>query len=105
MRLNVTIPHIQDLKFAVSKLRFVAYAKDEKLIAAYAKKRVDELQHVRVSFKTFSISPEDLLAFTFEASIGEVVGEVSAQAKAAGGEAPDDVAAKSVTAAEGVATE
>ncbi|KAM2937963.1 hypothetical protein FF1_037807 [Malus domestica] len=44
---------------------------------------------------SFSISPEDLLAFIFKASIGEVVGEVSAQTGAARGEAPD----------EGVATE
>ncbi|KAB2632286.1 hypothetical protein D8674_028533 [Pyrus ussuriensis x Pyrus communis] len=36
-------------------------------------------------FKTFSISSEDLFAFTFEASIGEVVEEVGAQAGAAGG--------------------
>ncbi|KAM1518062.1 hypothetical protein ACFX1Z_021067 [Malus domestica] len=50
---------------------------------------------------SFSISPKDLFAFTFKASIGEVVGEVSAQAGAAGGEAPDDAAAKSVTAVEG----
>ena len=54
---------------------------------------------------SFSISPEDLLAFTFKASIGEVVGEVRAQAGAAGGEAPNDAAAKSVMSAEGVATE
>ncbi|KAM2067358.1 hypothetical protein ACFX1T_043698 [Malus domestica] len=40
-----------------------------------------------------------------EASIGEVVGEVSAQTGAARGEASDDAAAKSVTAVEGVATE
>ena len=46
-----------------------------------------------------------MLAFTFKASIGEVVGEVSARIGAAGGEAPDDAAAKSVTAVEGVATE
>ncbi|KAM1786129.1 hypothetical protein ACFX12_038956 [Malus domestica] len=52
---------------------------------------------------SFSISPEDLLAFTFKASIGEVVGEVSAQTGAAGGEAPDDAAAKSVTAVEAYA--
>ncbi|KAB2600287.1 S2-RNase [Pyrus ussuriensis x Pyrus communis] len=36
-------------------------------------------------FKTFSISSEYLFAFTFEASIGEVLGEVGAQAGAAGG--------------------
>ncbi|KAM1617785.1 hypothetical protein ACFXTN_015131 [Malus domestica] len=52
---------------------------------------------------SFSISSEDLLAFTFKASIGEVVGEVSAQTGAAGGEAPDDAAAKSVTAVEAYA--
>ena len=45
---------------------------------------------------SFSISPEDLLAFIFKAFIGEVGGEVSAQTGAAGGEAPDDAAAKSV---------
>ena len=46
-----------------------------------------------------------MLAFTFKASIGEVVGEVCAQTGAAGGEAPDDAVAKSVTVVEGVATE
>ena len=35
-----------------------------------------------------------MLAFTFEASIGEVVEEVGAQARAAGGEALDDAAAR-----------
>ncbi|RXH90917.1 hypothetical protein DVH24_006862 [Malus domestica] len=72
------------------------------------KKEVDELQRVCVGlleenepsdFKTFFISPEDLLAFTFEASIGEVVGDVGAQAGA-----PDGAAAENVVAAEGVAT-
>ena len=29
------IPQIQDLEFAVSELRFTAYAKDEELIVAY----------------------------------------------------------------------
>ncbi|KAB2599775.1 hypothetical protein D8674_010046 [Pyrus ussuriensis x Pyrus communis] len=53
---------------------------DSELVALKGlKKEVDELQCVRV---------EDLLAFTFEASIGEVVEEV----------ALDDAAAKSVTA-------
>ena len=42
------IPQIQDLEFAVSELCFAVYAKDEKLIAAYTKKGVDELQRVRV---------------------------------------------------------
>ncbi|KAM2748690.1 hypothetical protein EV2_027684 [Malus domestica] len=37
------IPQIQDLEFAVSELRFAAYANDEELIAVYAKKGVDEL--------------------------------------------------------------
>ncbi|KAM2144252.1 hypothetical protein ACFX1R_047957 [Malus domestica] len=60
---------------------------------------------LRREWMSFSISPEDLLAFTFKASIGEVVGEVSAQTGAAGGEAPDDAAAKSVTAVEGVGVE
>ncbi|KAM1565016.1 hypothetical protein ACFX1Q_039287 [Malus domestica] len=83
---EINSPQIQDLKLAISEFRF----------ATYAKKRVG---------MSFSISPEDLLAFTFKASIGEVVGEVSAQTGAAGGEAPDDAAAKSVTAVEGVATE
>ena len=46
-----------------------------------------------------------MLAFTFKASIGEVVGEVSAQTGAARGEVSDDAATKSVTAVEGVATE
>ncbi|KAB2617887.1 hypothetical protein D8674_013756 [Pyrus ussuriensis x Pyrus communis] len=115
------IPYIQDLKRAVSDLRFAAY------------KEVDELQHVHVGlleeneqlkgekarlevmlvqsqanfyklgyvyhlfgrssdfefdgkdFETFFISLEDLLAFTFNASIGEVVGEVGAQVGAAAG--------------------
>ena len=46
-----------------------------------------------------------MLDFTFEASIGEVVGEVSAQTGAAGGEAPDDAAAKSITPTEGMVIE
>ncbi|KAM1337421.1 hypothetical protein ACFX2H_041259 [Malus domestica] len=66
---EIDSPQIQDLKLAISELRF----------ATYAKKRVDELQR---------------------ASIGEVVGEVSAQTGAARGEASDDAAAKSVTAVE-----
>ncbi|KAM2063875.1 hypothetical protein ACFX16_027346 [Malus domestica] len=75
------IPHIQDLEFAVSELRF----------AAYANRGVDELQRVRVSL----LKKNEQLK----------VGEVSAQAGAAGGEALDDAAAKSVTAVERVATE
>ncbi|KAM2057971.1 hypothetical protein ACFX16_030601 [Malus domestica] len=56
-------------------------------------------------FKTFSISPEDLLAFIFESSIGEVVGEVGAQAGVVRGEVLDNAAVESVADAEGVATE
>ena len=48
---------------------------------------------------------EDFLIFTFKASLGEVVGKVGAQARAAGGEALDDAATKSVAAAEGVVLE
>ncbi|KAM1405838.1 hypothetical protein ACFX2F_000626 [Malus domestica] len=76
------------------------------------KKEMDELQRIRVGlldknekdFETFSISLEDLLAFTFEASIGKVVKEGGSQAGAARGEALDDAATGSVTAVEGVAT-
>ncbi|KAM1461310.1 hypothetical protein ACFX11_045681 [Malus domestica] len=56
-------------------------------------------------FETFSISPEDLLAFTFESSFGEVVGEVGVQAGTAEGKAPDDTAAENIKAAKGVTTE
>ncbi|KAM1840629.1 hypothetical protein ACFX14_015328 [Malus domestica] len=91
------IPQIQDLEFTVYELRFVAYANDEELIAAYnqinesLKKGVDELQRVRVSL--------------LEKNEQLKVGEVSAQAGPIGGEALDAAAAKNVTAAEGVATE
>ncbi|KAM1068354.1 hypothetical protein ACFX2A_000330 [Malus domestica] len=50
-------------------------------------------------FETFFISLEDLLAFTFEFSISEVVGEVGAQVEAARNEASDVVGA-----AKGMAT-
>ncbi|KAM1728018.1 hypothetical protein TB2_018124 [Malus domestica] len=56
-------------------------------------------------FKKFSISPKDLLAFSLESSIGEVVGEVGAQARAAEGKESEDAAAENIKAAEGVATE
>ena len=56
-------------------------------------------------FRNLLYFSEDLFTFTFEASIGEVVGDVGAQAGAAGGEAPDGAAAENVAAAEGVATE
>ncbi|KAB2622767.1 hypothetical protein D8674_024949 [Pyrus ussuriensis x Pyrus communis] len=73
---------------------------DSELVSSKGlKKEVDELQRVRVGFKIFFISPENLLAFTFEASISEIVEEVGAQARASGGEALDDAAVKSVTIA------
>ncbi|KAM2993193.1 hypothetical protein FF2_045323 [Malus domestica] len=91
---EIDLPQIQDLKLAISELRF----------AAYAKKGVDELQRVCVSLlkKNEQLKGEN---DGLEASIGEVVGEVSAQTGAAGGEAPDDAVAKSVTAVEGVGVE
>ncbi|KAM1349729.1 hypothetical protein ACFX2F_003768 [Malus domestica] len=39
-------------------------------------RRLSDFDFVGKDFETFSISPKDMLAFTFEASIGEVVGEV-----------------------------
>ncbi|KAM2778464.1 hypothetical protein COP1_013841 [Malus domestica] len=79
------------------------------------KKLVEELQQVGAclfedneqlkDFETFSISLKDLLAFTFEYSIGEVVGEVGAQSGVAKGKTPDDAAAENIKAAEGVVTE
>ncbi|KAB2604408.1 hypothetical protein D8674_039600 [Pyrus ussuriensis x Pyrus communis] len=122
------IKEIQDLKRAIFEFRSAAYAKDEKLIAAYnqviyfmkvvdrlepqvlelqgalkindnLKKKVEELQRSQAdfykmgyvdhlfgrlsdfkfsgkNFETFFISLKDLLAFNFESSIGEVVGDV-----------------------------
>ncbi|KAB2630973.1 hypothetical protein D8674_008492 [Pyrus ussuriensis x Pyrus communis] len=75
------------------------------------KKEVEELQRIisigdrlaefsSKDFETFFISPEDLLAFTFESSIGEVVGEVGAQAGTTEGKAPDNAAAENMKAAE-----
>ncbi|KAB2616953.1 copper-transporting ATPase HMA5 [Pyrus ussuriensis x Pyrus communis] len=125
---------IQDLECAVSELCSATYAKDEELIAAYnqmihskkvidrhepqvlelqgalkinksLKKEVDELQCVRVDFETFSISSKDLIAFTFETSNGEVVGDAGAEVGVARGEAPDGAAAENVLIVEGVATE
>ncbi|TQE00430.1 hypothetical protein C1H46_013938 [Malus baccata] len=55
--------------------------------------------------KTFSISPEDLLAFTFEASIGEVVKEVNVQDGVAEGKTSNDVAAENVVTGKGMAAE
>ncbi|KAM1554342.1 hypothetical protein ACFX1Z_007102 [Malus domestica] len=66
--------------------------------------RLSTFEFARRNFETFSISPKDLIAFTFEASIGEVVKDVDAQAGAVRGEMPDGTTAENVTAAEGVAT-
>ncbi|KAM1515850.1 hypothetical protein ACFX10_014911 [Malus domestica] len=85
------IPHIQNPEFTVSKLRFAVYAKDEELIASYNQKEVDELQRIRVGL----LEEDEQLK----------VREVSAQAGVARGEVLDDANAKSVVAAEGVATE
>ncbi|KAM1625749.1 hypothetical protein ACFXTN_012838 [Malus domestica] len=67
--------------------------------------RPSDFKFTGKDFKFFFISPKNLLAFTFEASISEVVKEVGAQARVAEGEALDNVVAKSVVTTEGVATE
>ncbi|KAM1680317.1 hypothetical protein ACFX2K_038008 [Malus domestica] len=56
-------------------------------------------------FETFSISPEDLLAFTFEFSIGEIVEGVDTQVGAVGGKDSEDAAAENTKADESVTTE
>ena len=61
--------------------------------------RPSNFEFAEKDFETFSISPEDLFTFTFKASIGEVVGDVGAQAGAARDEESD------CAVAEGVATE
>ncbi|KAM1489390.1 hypothetical protein ACFXTO_032661 [Malus domestica] len=101
-KIGYYIPHIPDLECAVSK-KIAAYNQviHFKKIADKLEPQVLELQ----DFETLSISLENLLAFTFEAFISEVVEEVGAQAGAARGEALDNVATKSVVAARGVATE
>ncbi|KAB2629640.1 hypothetical protein D8674_034435 [Pyrus ussuriensis x Pyrus communis] len=127
------IPQIQDLDFTVYELHFIAYAKDEELIIAYnqvihfkrivdrlepqvlelqdvlkinksSKKEMDDLQRVRVGLLKEN---EQLKGEKdgFEASIGEVVEEVGAQARATEGEALDDAAAKNVATVEDVVTE
>ncbi|KAM1096998.1 hypothetical protein ACFX19_014710 [Malus domestica] len=63
-----------------------------------------DFEFVGRDFETFFISPKDLFAFTFEASIGEVVRDVGVQAGATGGEASDGTAAENIATAEGVAT-
>ena len=46
--------------------------------------RPSDFEFVGKNFKTFSISPEDLFASTFEVSIDEVIGEVGTQVRIAG---------------------
>ncbi|KAB2609008.1 methyltransferase PMT18 [Pyrus ussuriensis x Pyrus communis] len=65
--------------------------------------RPPDFEFVGRDFETFSISTEDLLAFTFEASINEVVEKVDLQAGVARGETSDNPSAGSVAAVEGVA--
>ncbi|KAM2411597.1 hypothetical protein ACFXTH_029937 [Malus domestica] len=67
--------------------------------------RLSNFEFTGKDFETFSISLEYLLAFTYEACIGEVVGEVGAQLRVTGDEALDDAAAQSVMAVERVVTE
>ncbi|KAM1156450.1 hypothetical protein ACFX2B_026954 [Malus domestica] len=79
------------------------------------KKEIEELQRVRAcllkeneqlkNFETFSISPEDLLAFTFESCIGEIVGGFDTQAGAVEGKESEDATAEDTKTAEGVMTE
>ncbi|KAM1132977.1 hypothetical protein ACFX14_047433 [Malus domestica] len=95
------------------KTSFAAYAKDEKLIAAYNqvihfKRIVDrlepqvlELQGVLKINESLKKEVDELQHQHVHVGIGEVVGEVGAQAGAIGG----DAAAKSFAAAESVATE
>ncbi|KAM2390562.1 hypothetical protein ACFX1X_034287 [Malus domestica] len=92
------------------KTSFAAYAKDEKLIAAYNqvihfKRIVDRLEPQVLELQGVLKSNESLKKEVDElqrihVGIGEVVGEVGAQARAVGG----DAAVKSFAAAEGVAT-
>ncbi|XP_050159357.1 uncharacterized protein LOC126632870 [Malus sylvestris] len=56
-------------------------------------------------FETFSISPEDLLAFTFESSIDEIAGGADTQAGAVEGKDSENAAAENTKAVEGVTTE
>ncbi|KAM2967835.1 hypothetical protein FF1_028052 [Malus domestica] len=111
---------IQDLEFAVSELRFAAYAKDEELIAAYNqvihfKRIIDRLEpqvlelqgvlKINESLKNEVDELQCIRVGLLEKNEHMKVGEVSAQAGVTEGEVSDDVAAKSVEAAEGVATE
>ena len=66
---------------------------------------LSDFEFSQKDFETFSLSPEDLLAFTFESSISEIVGDGGAHGGAAGSEAPDGATVGNVVAAEGVTTE
>ena len=67
--------------------------------------RPSDFEFSEKDFETFSISPEDLFAFTFESSIGEIVGDGSAQGGAAVNGAPEGTTARDVVSAEGVTIE
>ena len=67
--------------------------------------RPSDFEFSEKDFETFSISPEDLLAFTFESSIGEIAGDGSILDGAVGSEAPDGTTARAAAAAEGVTME
>ena len=68
-------------------------------------RRPSDFEFFEKDFETFSISPEDLLAFTFESSIGEIVGDGSILDGAVRGEAPDGTTAGAAVAAECVTME
>ena len=55
--------------------------------------RPSDFEFSEKDFETFSISSEDLLAFTFESSIGEIVGDGSIPDGVVGSEAPDGTTA------------
>ena len=67
--------------------------------------RPSDFEFSEKDFETFSISPEDLLAFTFESSIGEIAGDGSILDGAVGSEAPDGTTPGAAVAAEGVTME
>ena len=67
--------------------------------------RPSDFEFSEKDFETFSISPEDLLAFTFESSIGEIVGDGSIPDGAVGSGVPDGTVAEVAVAAEGVTME
>ena len=67
--------------------------------------RPSDFEFSEKDFEAFSISPEDLLAFTFESSLGEIVGDGSIPDGAVGGGVPDGTATEVAAAAEGVTVE